>query len=155
MPDGDEGSYIDENANDVFPENDHNYLDADENHAQGYTADSAKPDSNRVCEAFKLCCCCCCIRTTDKSTIVVDPENGTVMSVESEAAIKEKSCCDKFFDVWLWFRSHVKSFIYSFWFENGIMLCIIINTLCLALDSPGISSEVDAYLSKINDVSNV
>jgi hypothetical protein len=65
----------------------------------------------------------------------------------------KETCCEKFLDVWFWFRCHIKSFIYSFWFENGIMLCIVINTLCLALDSPNISDDLDAVLSKVNDVS--
>ena len=67
--------------------------------------------------------------------------------------IAKETCCEKFTDVWTWFRSHIKSFIYSFWFENGIMMCIVINTLCLALDSPNISEDLDAVLSKVNDVS--
>ena len=58
-------------------------------------------------------------------------------------------------DIWTWFRSHTKSFIYCVWFENGIMLCIIVNTACLAIDSPGLSKEVKIVLTNINDVSNI
>ena len=74
-------------------------------------------------------------------------EKGYATSSSSDAV-------EEALGLWTWFRMHVKSFIYCVWFENGIMLCIVINTLCLAIDSPGLNKDVVAVLSKVNDVSH-
>ena len=129
-----------------------------ENHVQNHLGQGGvghPPVKQGFCSIFRsrCCCCfcCCCDDPDSRSTVVVDPENGTMIAGPPPEI--PETCCEKFIDVWTWFRSHVKSFIYSFWFENGIMLCIVINTLCLALDSPDISDDFDYVLSKINDVS--
>lgn len=122
------------------------------NHDQNNHGVLVKPPPARgFCSALRSCCCC--VSPSEKLKVVVDPENGT-MSLNPQLVVDD-SCGNKFMDVWTWFRSHTRSFIYSFWFENGIMLCIVINTLCLALDSPGIGEDLDNILSKINDVSHV
>ena len=152
--DADETSFVEDEDDDdeEDEEQQNNHLD-DESSCRRRQA-TGQTESGGIKDALRACCCCCCSRSDDiqKPVIPVDPENGTVISVGSHVPPKE-TFCDKFMDVWRWFRSHLKSFIYCFWFENGIMLCIIINTLCLALDSPGISKDMDAVLSKINDVS--
>ena len=151
--DADETSFVEDEDDDdeEDEEQQNNHLD-DESSCRRRQA-TGQMESGGIKDALRACCCCCS-RSDDiqKPVIPVDPENGTVISVGSHVPPKE-TFCDKFMDVWRWFRSHLKSFIYCFWFENGIMLCIIINTLCLALDSPGISKDMDAVLSKINDVS--
>ena len=122
-------------------------LDGDENEGALVEAGALAKKNRGFCGALKACCCCC---TSTPEKVVVDPENGNMVSMGP--TVERESCWEKFIDVWFWFRSHLKSFIYCFWFENGIMLCIIVNTLCLALDSPSISSDIDEVLSKINDV---
>ena len=143
--DGDECSFVEE---------DDGGGEDGENHEQNHLGDAVPvpPEKRGFCGALKACCCCCDDSDVTRSTVVVDPENGTMITAGPLPATQE-TCFEKFMDVWTWFRSHVRSFIYSFWFENGIMLCIVINTLCLALDSPSISKDFDHVLSKINDVS--
>lgn len=84
-------------------------------------------------------------------TLEVDPEKGTTEA--SVTASYQETYKDELMDIWTWFRSHTKSFIYCVWFENGIMLCIIVNTMCLAIDSPGLDQSVKDVLQIINDVS--
>ena len=146
--DGDECSFVEENEYDQLDGENH-----DQNHhgdcEAGYPHDHRRPEQRGFCAALKSCCCCYS-EPLENSALGVDPENGTMAL---DMPIAKETCCEKFTDVWTWFRSHIKSFIYSFWFENGIMMCIVINTLCLALDSPNISEDLDAVLSKVNDVS--
>ena len=104
----------------------------------------------------RLCCCCCSPKGGEKEKtnqlVILDPENGNVAPIKP---VKEKkvNCCGKFLEMWFWFRSHMKSFIYSVWFENSIMLCIIVNTLCLALDYPDVDVGLSSIMEKINGVS--
>jgi len=99
----------------------------------------------------KCCCCVKCAKKEEKAVIIemgppgltidVDAEKGTT-TVSSVAPSVQDTCKEELLDIWTWFRSHTKSFIYCVWFENGIMLCIIVNTMCLAIDSPGLSVSV-------------
>ncbi|KAL5257648.1 hypothetical protein ACHWQZ_G012539 [Mnemiopsis leidyi] len=142
--DGDECSFVEEDEYDPVD---------GENHDQNHHEDGdvglrpKQPEPRGFFGAMKSCCCCTS-EPLQSSTHGMDPENGTMAL---NLTPSKETCCDKFIDVWTWFRSHIKSFIYSFWFENGIMMCIVINTLCLALDSPNISDELDGVLSKVND----
>jgi len=144
--DGDECSFVEEDEYDPVDGENH-----DQNHLGdgevGIHYGAKHPEPRGFCGALRSCCCCCS-EPLDNSNLGVDPENG---NVALNMAPTKETCCEKFLDVWFWFRCHIKSFIYSFWFENGIMLCIVINTLCLALDSPNISDDLDAVLSKVND----
>ena len=149
--------------------------DSDTNFGDNGTTEP--PEKPTVCEKIKgLCACFRCLqkevekRENDKAendkpavgliekqatglTLEVDVEKGTVTTASEYSLIAEETLSDKLLDIWLWFRSHLKSFIYCVWFENGIMLCIVINTMCLAIDSPKLGEEIKAVLSKINDVS--
>lgn len=123
--------------------------DEDENEAE--VADEIVNEEKLGCIA-RLCCCCCSPKGEKEKTnqlVIVDPENGNVAPVK---LVKEKkvNCCGKFLEMWFWFRSHMKSFIYSVWFENSIMLCIIVNTLCLALDYPDVDVGLSSIMEKIN-----
>lgn len=129
--------------------------------ADGYTTTEAGPDKpptirERISGCFTSCCDCLKCKkdeaeTKPSLTVEVDTEKGTTVSEVSGSTFNE-TCKNEMMDIWTWFRAHTKSFIYCVWFENGIMLCIIINTMCLAIDSPGLSLEVKAVLTKINDV---
>ena len=117
----------------------------------------------RITTMCSVCCCCLkCAKKEEKPVVIemgqpdltvkVDAEKGTTES--SVTASYHDACKDELLDIWTWFRSHTKSFIYCVWFENGIMLCIIVNTMCLAIDSPGLSQSVKDVLQVINDVSS-
>jgi len=88
---------------------------------------------------------CCCKQFLWYKIFGVYPE------VEEKDPTKE-TYYEILCDVWAWFRSQIRSFIFSFWFENGVMMCIVLNTICLALDSHNISEEMGDVLSKVNDV---
>ena len=143
--DGDECSFVEEDEYDPVDGENH-----DQNHCEDGEVDHRprQPEPRGFFGAMKSCCCCAS-EPMQSSALGMDPENGTMAL---NLTPTKETCCDKFLDVWTWFRSHIKSFIYSFWFENGIMMCIVINTLCLALDSPNISDDLDGVLSKVNDV---
>ncbi|XP_063675163.1 sodium channel protein type 9 subunit alpha-like isoform X8 [Bolinopsis microptera] len=139
--DGDECSFVEEDEYDPVD---------GENHDQNHHGDgelTKRPEQRGFFGALRSCCCCF-NEPLANSALGVDPENGTMAITMSPT---KETCVDKFTDIWTWFRSHIKSFIYSFWFENGIMMCIVINTLCLALDSPSIGDDLDGILSKVND----
>ena len=159
----DKSSVDDEDGDDKILEEEEG---GEENGEAGENNTAPPEEPQTPLEKIKALCCPCRIPFLKKDekeldgdvqkpelTVEIDAEKGTTLSTAGTAITHVNKCKDELMDIWTWFRSHTKSFIYCIWFENGIMLCIVINTACLAIDSPGLKEEVKIVLTNINDVS--